>query len=40
MSRQDVKELVDIIEKEIKHVDPQAFATPVGGYRYIKILHL
>ncbi|KAI7859298.1 hypothetical protein BDC45DRAFT_497303 [Circinella umbellata] len=33
MNRQDVKELIDIIEKEIKNVDPHAFATPVGGYR-------
>ena len=40
MSRQDVKELIDIIEKEIKNVDTQAFATPVGGYRYIEILHI
>ncbi|KAI9265088.1 hypothetical protein BDA99DRAFT_507687 [Phascolomyces articulosus] len=33
MSRQDAKELIDIIGTEIKDVDSQAFATPVGGYR-------
>ncbi|KAI8149975.1 hypothetical protein BJV82DRAFT_585360 [Fennellomyces sp. T-0311] len=33
MSRQDAQELITIIEKEIVHVDPEAFATAVGGYR-------
>ncbi|KAG0180918.1 hypothetical protein DFQ28_003895 [Apophysomyces sp. BC1034] len=33
MTRDDVKELVDIIQREVIATDKEAFVTPVGGYR-------
>lgn len=33
MNREDVEELVKIIEDHIKKIDNNLFVTPVGGYR-------
>ncbi|CAG8460629.1 4208_t:CDS:10 [Ambispora leptoticha] len=33
ISRKEVEEIIEILEKEIKAVDPRCILTPVGGYR-------
>ncbi|KAI8150057.1 hypothetical protein BJV82DRAFT_585666 [Fennellomyces sp. T-0311] len=33
MNREDAKEVIEVIKKEIVYVDRDAFAMPVGGYR-------
>lgn len=36
MDRSDVEEIIEIIKAELKAVDSECFAVPVGGYRYDK----
>lgn len=33
MSQEDVKEIVDIVTKEVVSIDSECFVVPVGGYR-------
>jgi DNA polymerase/3'-5' exonuclease PolX len=33
MSRQDIQEILDILDKTIKTLYPDCIITPVGGYR-------
>ena len=33
MTRKDIKEIIEILDKEIKAIDSLYFLTPVGGYR-------
>ncbi|KAL0135020.1 hypothetical protein V8B55DRAFT_1556564 [Mucor lusitanicus] len=33
MSREDVKEIIDIVTKEVVSIDSECFVVPVGGYR-------
>jgi DNA polymerase/3'-5' exonuclease PolX len=39
MSREDVEEIHNIVEKEVKEVDPHCILQPVGGYRRGKVLN-
>ncbi|GAA5809014.1 hypothetical protein MFLAVUS_002415 [Mucor flavus] len=33
MNREDVKEIIEIVKKQLRDIDHNSFVTPVGGYR-------